>query len=235
MRFDGERVYASLLQHRDLWLAVLLDRPGIANYAEPTSLLMSGLIKLRDLPDDCWNADTLYILTTSHTQAEELARIAHDEDWAEKSPSFGTRTRSIEHSGRVVNAMGCSRSGGIDSMAFCAQSPDRLLGQRLGGWVSEKKLELIPAGLPGVAHTQIGGPARRDESGDSMMGTLMMAKTADACLHWRREGRTPVTVLRDREKAPNEPNLFRRNSLRQKPLNQNRPGLRSTNEANLAV
>ena len=79
---DGERVYTSLLKHRDLWLAVLLDRPGIANYAEPTSLLMSGLIKLRDLPDDCWNADTLYILTTSHTQAEELARIAHDEDWA---------------------------------------------------------------------------------------------------------------------------------------------------------
>jgi len=29
---DGERVHASLMKHRDLWLAVLLDRPGVANY-----------------------------------------------------------------------------------------------------------------------------------------------------------------------------------------------------------
>jgi hypothetical protein len=28
---DGERVRASLLKHRDLWLAALLDRPGVAN------------------------------------------------------------------------------------------------------------------------------------------------------------------------------------------------------------
>jgi hypothetical protein len=47
---DGERVADSLLQHRDLWLAFLLDRPGLANYAEPSRLLMMGLIKLRDLP-----------------------------------------------------------------------------------------------------------------------------------------------------------------------------------------
>ena len=53
---DGERAHASLLKHRDLWLAVLLDWPGVANYAEPSSLLMSGLIKLRDLPDNFWNA-----------------------------------------------------------------------------------------------------------------------------------------------------------------------------------
>jgi hypothetical protein len=79
---DGERIHASLMKHRDLWLAVLLDRPGVANYAEPSFLLMSGLIKLRDLPDNFWNADTLYILTATHAQAEELARIAEDEDWA---------------------------------------------------------------------------------------------------------------------------------------------------------
>jgi hypothetical protein len=79
---DGERVHASLMKHRDLWLAVLLDRPGVANYAKPSSLLMSGLIKLRDLPDNFWNADTLYILTASRPQAQELARIAEDEDWA---------------------------------------------------------------------------------------------------------------------------------------------------------
>src|SRR5438270_6653298 len=60
--FDGEKIYASLMKHRELWLAVLLDRPGLPNYAEPRSLLMSGLIKLRDLEQNIWNADMLYIL-----------------------------------------------------------------------------------------------------------------------------------------------------------------------------
>jgi hypothetical protein len=80
--FDGEQVAASLLFHRELWLAVLLDRPGVANYAEPSRLLISGLIKLRDLPDDFWNADTLFILTGTHVQAREIARLAEEEDWA---------------------------------------------------------------------------------------------------------------------------------------------------------
>jgi hypothetical protein len=78
---DGEKVSASLLKHRPLWLAALLDRPGVANYAEPSHLLMSGLIKLRDLPDNFWNADTLFILTPTGLQAHELARIAEEEDW----------------------------------------------------------------------------------------------------------------------------------------------------------
>jgi hypothetical protein len=79
---DGEKVCASLLKHRHLWLAVLLDRPGVPNYAEPGHLLLSGLIKLRDLPDNFWNADTLFLLTRTRGQAHELARIAEAEDWA---------------------------------------------------------------------------------------------------------------------------------------------------------
>ena len=78
---DGERIVASLLRHRDLWLAVLLDQPGLPNYDEPDSLLMSGLIKLRDLPDNLWNADTLFILTRTQEQARMLARIAEEEEW----------------------------------------------------------------------------------------------------------------------------------------------------------
>jgi hypothetical protein len=78
---DGEKVYASLLKHRDLWLAALLDRPGLPNYAEPGRLLISGLIKLRDLPDDLWNADTLFILTPTRQAAVRLAGIAEKEGW----------------------------------------------------------------------------------------------------------------------------------------------------------
>jgi len=78
---NGERIVASLLRHRDLWLAVLLDRPGLPNYAEPCSLLTAGLIKLRDLPDNLWNADTLFILTRTREQARRMERIAEEEDW----------------------------------------------------------------------------------------------------------------------------------------------------------
>jgi len=77
--YDGERVYQSLQRHRDLWLAVLLDRPGLPNYATPSLLLMSGLIKLRDLPHNTWNADTLYVLTPTREAAAEIARIAEEE------------------------------------------------------------------------------------------------------------------------------------------------------------
>jgi hypothetical protein len=88
---DGERVVASLLQHRDLWLAALLDRPGVPNYAEPGLLLTAGLIKLRDLPDNYWNADTLFVLTRTHEQARQLARIAEAEDWGGEVQVFDDR------------------------------------------------------------------------------------------------------------------------------------------------
>jgi hypothetical protein len=78
---DGERVVASLLKHHDLWLAVLLDRPGIPNYAEQHLLLTSGLIKLRDLRDNIWNADTLFILTRTREQARQIGRIVEEEEW----------------------------------------------------------------------------------------------------------------------------------------------------------
>lgn len=78
---DGERVYASLLNHRHLWTAALRDRPGVPDYSEPGHLLIAGLIKLRDLPDNIWNADTLFLLTPTRQGAQELARVADAEDW----------------------------------------------------------------------------------------------------------------------------------------------------------
>ncbi len=78
---DGGRVCASLLKHRHLWRACLLDRPGLPNYADPGHLLMAGLIKLRDLPDNLWNADTLFVLTPTRLAAEQLKAVAAAEDW----------------------------------------------------------------------------------------------------------------------------------------------------------
>jgi hypothetical protein len=96
---DGERVVASLLRHRALWLAVLLDRPGVPNYAEPHLLLTGGLIKLRDLADNIWNADTLFILTRTHEQARQLARIIEDEDW-------GGEIHVVQNQAEIDHALG---------------------------------------------------------------------------------------------------------------------------------
>jgi hypothetical protein len=102
--FDGERVVASLLAHRGLWLAVLLDRPGLPDYSEPGGLLISGLIKLRDLPQDIWNADTLFILTKDHASARELARVIEQEDW-------GGEVRVHEDQREIDRALGTGRQG----------------------------------------------------------------------------------------------------------------------------
>src|SRR5436305_15244579 len=71
--FDGERIYASLMKHRALWQAVLLDRPGLANYEQPGRLLMASLIKLRDLDENLWNADQLFMLTAKREKAVRRA------------------------------------------------------------------------------------------------------------------------------------------------------------------
>lgn len=76
--FDGERVAASLARHRDLWQAVLLDRFCFSN---PGKLPAMGLIKLRDLPYDVWNADTLYMLAPNEQAARRIAEIMEEEGW----------------------------------------------------------------------------------------------------------------------------------------------------------
>jgi hypothetical protein len=56
--FDGPRIAADLLAVQDLWEAVLMDRP---TYVFDQGRNLSGLIKLRDLPRNHWNVDTLFI------------------------------------------------------------------------------------------------------------------------------------------------------------------------------
>lgn len=75
---DGEQVVASLLKHRDLWVAVMSDRFCLSN---PGRLPSVGLIKLRDLNTNFWNADTMYILTETKDKAHRLATIIEEEEW----------------------------------------------------------------------------------------------------------------------------------------------------------
>ena len=75
--FYGARVVSDLLAHKHLWEAVIMDS---FRYSSPGALPSSGLIKLRDLPHNLWNVDTIYILTSDAASAWKLAEIA--EEWA---------------------------------------------------------------------------------------------------------------------------------------------------------
>jgi hypothetical protein len=61
--YDGERVVTDLREHLDLWEAALMDR-----------IDHLPLLKLRDVPDDYWNVETLCILTTKD-RVDDLLRI----------------------------------------------------------------------------------------------------------------------------------------------------------------
>jgi hypothetical protein len=63
--FDGRRVARDLLSHRQLWCAVILDR-----------LDDSALIKLRDIDENVWNADTVYVLSSGANDVQ-LSQLAH--------------------------------------------------------------------------------------------------------------------------------------------------------------
>lgn len=77
--FDGQRVYDFLMKHRELWQAVIMDRLGYVS-AKYDSGANWGLIKLRDLPGNIWNVDTLIIMTDSVSTATQLAGLLDDAD-----------------------------------------------------------------------------------------------------------------------------------------------------------
>jgi hypothetical protein len=79
--FDGPKIAASLDLHRDLWLAVYMDRFGVYRKEHPTWIPAMSLIKLRDLSANVWNVDTLVVLTDNIQQARQLAEIAEQEEW----------------------------------------------------------------------------------------------------------------------------------------------------------
>lgn len=72
--FDGEQVLADLLAQRANWRAVLFDAYGLVGGS-----FIGNLVKLRDLADDIYNVDTLYILAVDESAAQRLAAFA--EPW----------------------------------------------------------------------------------------------------------------------------------------------------------
>lgn len=100
--FYGEEVAADLMAHQEWWDAVLIDVLGLASqYGIPGA----GLIKLRDLPYNFWNVDTLYILATDEGSARRLAElgerwladsvIVYDEEDTDRALGGGPRGRRL--------------------------------------------------------------------------------------------------------------------------------------------
>lgn len=83
--FDGSRVVRDLLEHRDLWEAVLLDGQPPFN-----------LIKLRDLSANGWSTDTLFILAADDASANRLKEFG--EQWLADSVDI----RGEEATGREL-------------------------------------------------------------------------------------------------------------------------------------
>lgn len=84
--FNGARVLEDLVSVRELWKAVLFDRPGL-------SARGADLIKLRDMPDDSYNVDTLYIWATDEMASQHLVRLGESwlADWVEVGSKEATR------------------------------------------------------------------------------------------------------------------------------------------------
>ena len=107
--FDGAVIYHSLMKNRELWQAVVLDRPGYFN-AEMHRLSCSGLIKLRDLSDNFWNADVLFILTESRMMAQRLVEVAESDGWSADEMTV------IDDVNEIINAMGTNEPCAIVKM-----------------------------------------------------------------------------------------------------------------------
>lgn len=73
--FDGEKVVKSLLKHKDLWRGVIMDRAGYAGIDYSPYSACIDLIKLRDIEDNLWNVDTVYILPKEGKE-KELEKLA---------------------------------------------------------------------------------------------------------------------------------------------------------------
>jgi hypothetical protein len=102
--FHGETVANTLLEHRPLWEAVILDRCCFFNGGKLPS---GGLIKLRDLSENQWNVDTLFVLTPNARSAQELVRLAEKDGWGGEvfvydDPEDVDRALGDSDEGRVV-------------------------------------------------------------------------------------------------------------------------------------
>lgn len=89
--FDGTQVAKDLVDNKELWQGVIMDR--------------DGLIKLRDIGNDYWNVDTLYVLSTGKddVKLEELAESWLADEYGFLKPEEASSRLGTSHStGKIM-------------------------------------------------------------------------------------------------------------------------------------
>ena len=75
--FNGKKVVKDLIENKDLWRSVVMDREAYSPYNE--SELVINLIKLRDLEQDVYNVDTVFILPAEGDEVmRKLEKLAQN-------------------------------------------------------------------------------------------------------------------------------------------------------------
>lgn len=72
--FNGEQVVKDLRENDDLWHGVIMDRAGYSGKYHDVEPI--DLIKLRDIGDEFWNVDTIYIYSNGKNDYK-LELLAH--------------------------------------------------------------------------------------------------------------------------------------------------------------
>lgn len=73
--FNGPGIARELLKHKDKWDAVVMDRCSFSSKKQEVCI---DLIKLRDIPENYWSVDDLFILCKP---GEEAAIAALGAEW----------------------------------------------------------------------------------------------------------------------------------------------------------
>lgn len=71
-RSGGRKLYEFLLEFRHLWIAAFMDRLFPHSHRATSLIQLPALYQLRDLPQNYWNVDTLYVLTDGESNQKAL-------------------------------------------------------------------------------------------------------------------------------------------------------------------
>ena len=78
--YNANKMIAFLLEHQPLWDAVLMDRIHLFWNSAVRSIKLPALYKLRDLPDNYWNVDKLYVLTPDEASRDALIAAGRERE-----------------------------------------------------------------------------------------------------------------------------------------------------------
>lgn len=71
--FDGEKIVQSLIDYKELWRGVVMNRLSTSSQSDP-------FLPLRDIEKNIWSVDTISILPTEG-ESRQLEKLAKSKEW----------------------------------------------------------------------------------------------------------------------------------------------------------